>query len=99
MDDQSYSASALDHSQGLDDDDAHHHATSSLFDLFDGVHAEHHSQQGITIAHTNASDPSSSSSFVHPDILFPPNDDALSQQERGLMEDITRDPDDPDAWM
>jgi hypothetical protein len=39
---------------------------------------------------------------VHPDILFPPNDDALSQQERGLMEDITRDPDDPDdpdAWM
>jgi hypothetical protein len=34
--------------QGLDDDDAHHHATSSLFDLFDGVHAEHHSQQALT---------------------------------------------------
>jgi hypothetical protein len=68
MDDQSYSASALDHSlddevrvrcnvdymraahcptKGLDDDDAHHHATSSLFDLFDGVHAEH-SQQALT---------------------------------------------------
>jgi hypothetical protein len=39
---------------------------------------------------------------VHPDILFLPTDDALSSQERGLMEDITRDPDDPDdpdAWM
>jgi hypothetical protein len=79
--------------QGLDDDNAQHHETSSLFDLFHGVHAEH-SQQGI-IAHTNAS----LSSFVHPDVLFPLNDDALSSQERGLMEDITRDPDDPDAWM
>ena len=37
---------------------------------------------------------------MHPDILF--DDNTLSQQERGLMEDITRDPDDPDdtdAWM
>ena len=35
----------------------------------------------------------SSSSFAHPDILF---NNTLSQQERGLMEDITRGPDDPD---
>ena len=39
-----------------------------------------------------------SSSFLHLDILFPPND-TLSQQERGLMEDIIRDPDDPETRL
>ena len=34
---------------------------------------------------------------MHPDILF--DDNTLSQQESGLMEDITCDPDDTDAWM
>ena len=48
-------------------------------------------KQVIITTHTNAS----SSSFVHLDILF--DDNTLSQQDRGLMEDITRDPDDPDA--
>ena len=64
MDDQTYSASALDHSlddkvrvrdnvkcmrvahhptKGLDDDAQH--TTSSLFDLFDGIHAEHTQQE------------------------------------------------------
>ena len=38
---------------------------------------------------------------VPPDILFLP-DDGLGQQERGLMEDIAHNPDNPDrpdAWM
>ena len=34
---------------------------------------------------------------MHLDILF--DDNTLSQQDRGLMEDITRDPDDPDVWL
>lgn len=43
-----------------------------------------------TLTHLNAS-----SSFVPSDVLFPP-DVPLSQQERGLMADITLD---PDAWL
>jgi hypothetical protein len=43
-----------------------------------------------TLAHPNAS-----SSFVPSDILFTP-DAPLSQQERGIMADITLD---PDAWL
>ena len=49
-------------------------------------------EEAIITTHTHAS----SSSLMQPGILF--NDNALSQQERGL----TRDPDDPDdtdAWM
>ena len=42
----------------------------------------------------------SSSSFMHQDIIL--DDNALSQQVRGLMENITcspDDPDDPDVWI
>ncbi|KAH9167664.1 hypothetical protein EDB89DRAFT_107363 [Lactarius sanguifluus] len=85
MADPNHSTSALD--QPLSD-------KPSILDIHREFPREPNQQANPTITHPNASSSSNNS-------LFPPNahEPALSPQERGLMEDITLDPDDPAAWL
>ena len=60
----------------------------------------HHISFSWLYSHLTRNVQQSSSSFVLLNIMF--DDSTLSQQERAIMEDIARDPDDTedlDAWM